>query len=236
MTEFPDIQLPSTLSHRMSELLAESQSSQPHLTPNDLDLSIESEHFFLKYGKGHSHFSKIWFETMKSFLNRKKGDWGVLFQLGVRDLENYWRDSNTQEIFEISQVHLDYESAWQACMANKMAICLAELEPDKNFQASSYPDQVYSWKVFFELLNSRLKPYLELEFISFERREVLQEEDHGVKADRVVFNISWLTQGMTWTETAKKRWIKNFFSSLEGHGLDMGRSSVKWVAEGGQFP
>jgi hypothetical protein len=40
---------------------------------------------------------------------------------------------------------------------------------------------------------------------------VLQKEDQGIKADRVVFNMTWLTQGMTWTDTAKKRWIKNIF-------------------------
>jgi hypothetical protein len=90
--------------------------------------------------------------------------------------------------------------------------------------------------VFFELLNPKLRPYLELEFVSYERGEVLQKEDQGIKADRVVFNMTWLTQGMTWTDTAKKRWIKNFFSSLEDHGPHIEGTSVKWVAEGGQFP
>lgn len=237
MTQFPHIEMPSELSRRMSELLHQSTGFSPDLSDGDVSLVVNDGKFDLEYGAGHDPFSKLWFESMRFFLERRKGDWGVLFQLGVRDLENYWRDQNTQEVFEISQEHLDFESAWQSLMAQKLAVHLGNSHLIRSFQGVDYPQQVKSCADFMQGLNLSLKPYVEFELISFEKKEVLQkEEEKRLNADRLVFSLGWGTQGMTWTDSTKRRWTKNFVSKMEEVTSKMTVTPVKWVAEGGQFP
>lgn len=234
MTKFPFIELSFEPSSRINELLKQAPAGP---LGDELNLFVKEGKFDLEYGPEHPAFSKLWFESMRFFLERRKGDWGVLFQLGVRDLENYWRDQNTQEVFEISQEHLEFESAWQKDMAQKLAILLLDSSAFRNFKSLNYPQKVQLWQDFIEELNSKLRPCVEFELVSFELKEVLQkEEERAVDADRLVLSLSWGPQGMTWTDSTKQRWIKNFIGTLQELTSKMSASPVKWVAEGGQFP
>lgn len=237
MTGFPSIEWPPQPSQRMSELLEEAGPANPELAPDTIQLTYKKGALDLEHGPIQDPFLHLWLVSMKFFLQRRKGDWGVFFQLGVRDLENFWRDNNTQEVFDISEAHLEFEKAWQSLISKKLAACLGQKELTSTRSNLSYPEEVSYWMEQVQALDGALARHVDLELVSFEKKEVLaQEEKRAPKADRLVFELSWPSLGQTWTESAKQRWTKNFFATLEQMSQQIFGREVKWVAEGGQFP